>query len=72
MIWQHPLKLEDKYEKRGWNIDRTLPPIKENSPFQVYRRVRDRYTWMIPIDVDNIEAPMSPDDALQNMAFFYA
>ncbi|KAL8992729.1 MAG: hypothetical protein Q9169_006881 [Polycauliona sp. 2 TL-2023] len=65
-------RLVNKYKQRGWDIQGIIRPEDQrvNHPFQQHRRIGDKYTWMIPVDIDKIEGSSTPDTVLlTNCAF---
>ncbi|MCJ1402670.1 hypothetical protein MMC11_005890 [Xylographa trunciseda] len=63
-----------KYSERGWRSQEVLWPEEEKSshPIQRSRRVADRLSWIIPLDVRNVSWSRTPDSALEYATFSIA
>ena len=64
-------KLLAKYEMRGWKSQDILWPEDEASHSSIteYRRVGDRWTWIIPLDNTGVDGPDTPDTVLEYSTF---
>ena len=60
-----------KYSRRGWKIQDIMWPEERNvnHPIQSFRRVGDKYTWVIPFDTRNVEWSKRPDWVLEHACF---
>lgn len=60
-----------KYTQRGWKIQELMWPEDRriNHPIQELRRIGDRYTWIIPLDVSNVMWSRTPDFVLEHACF---
>ena len=60
-----------KYSQRGWKIqDRMWPgDHRLNHPMREHRRVGDKYTWIIPLNISDVERAKIPDYVLEYAGF---
>lgn len=42
---------------------------KVNHQVQAYRRIGDRFTWKVPLDVRNVKLSKTPDAVLERVFF---
>ena len=59
------------YSSRGWNLQKfiRLEEHHLNHPIRKYRRVRDGFTWTIPLDTKNVQWSKIPDQVLEYQSF---
>ena len=60
-----------KYSARGWQIQQSMCTEEEhdNRPLEEYRRVGDRYTWKIPLDILRVQWSKVPDFVIEYASF---
>ena len=60
-----------KYDNRGWQFQDVLWPEDESSHGCLLnpRRIGDRYTWTIPLDIEGVRRPDRPDSVLEYASF---
>lgn len=65
------MTLVAKYAQRGWKIQATMGPRdpRHNHPLQQYRRIGDRYSWKLPLDISNVKWSKTPDAILEYAGF---
>lgn len=65
------MSLVVKYTQRGWKIQETMWPEdhRVNHPLRRYRRIGDRYSWRIPLDISNVKWSKTPDAVLEFAQF---
>lgn len=65
------MSLVVKYTQRGWKIQQTMWPEDQrvNHPLRQHRRIGDRYSWKIPLDISSVKCSGAPDAVLEYAAF---
>ena len=65
-------KKVNKYTRRGWRFQGTPWPEEEqqvNHPIRSTRRIGDKYTWVIPFEISNVQLPRTPDSVIEYAQF---
>ncbi|KAL8976048.1 MAG: hypothetical protein Q9205_007875, partial [Flavoplaca limonia] len=59
------------YTQRGWTIQQSLRPgdPRANHPIRENRRIADKFTWLIPLDVRKVKSSKTPDAVLEYSTF---